>query len=232
MRAIGAVVSVFLCLFDSCCEQGAIAVSEVPRFADTRKRLLRMSYQLAHQPDSVLRTLEHPTSLYNAGWSKGKEKIGNVPDELKGSFYANPLHDRVGLFTDSHPFFYPDNIWPTRVRLPKLESNRHQNRLIYLPFFFLRPCPIWNRVSRIWEGRCLEQLFCWRVRLTAIAPLRLNRTKKEDWKTNCAIRKKSREDCSIIIRRKMRQFRSSKEIGSAGTTTRVNSICHFLFFFF
>jgi hypothetical protein len=65
----------------------------------------------------VLSKLEHPPSLYNAGWSKGREKIGNTPDELKGSFYANPIADRVGLFADTHPFFYPDNIWPSEVNV-------------------------------------------------------------------------------------------------------------------
>ncbi len=96
--------------------QGAIAVTDVPGFPEQRRRLLRMGHRLAHQPEAVLQKLEHPASLYNAGWSKGREKIGNMPDEFKGSFYANPIRDRVGLFADTHPFFYPDNIWPKEVR--------------------------------------------------------------------------------------------------------------------
>lgn len=117
--------------------QGAIAITGVPGFAEARNRLLPLGYKLAHLPEEKLRTLEDPHSLYNAGWSKvwrsfvdcyrgfnfgdqGKEKIGNKPDELKGSFYANPICDKVGLFQKEHPYFYPDNIWPSSF-IPELE---------------------------------------------------------------------------------------------------------------
>lgn len=36
---------------------------------------------------------EDPTSLYNFGWSHGKEVLGSAPDTHKGSYYANPLLD-------------------------------------------------------------------------------------------------------------------------------------------
>jgi hypothetical protein len=50
-----------------------------------------MSHKLAHLPKDVLATLEHEESMYNVGWSYGKEKLGDKPDFGKGSFYANPL---------------------------------------------------------------------------------------------------------------------------------------------
>jgi hypothetical protein len=101
--------------------KGAIAITGIPGFAEARSRLLPLAYKLAHLPEEKLRTLEDPVSLYNAGWSKGKEKIGNVPDELKGSFYANPICDKVGLFQEEHPYFYPNNIWPSFM--PELEPS-------------------------------------------------------------------------------------------------------------
>lgn len=40
--------------------------------------------------------LEHEPSMYNVGWSHGKEKLGDTPDFAKGSFYGNPLFDEPG----------------------------------------------------------------------------------------------------------------------------------------
>lgn len=40
--------------------------------------------------------LEHEPSMYNVGWSHGKEKLGDTPDFAKGSFYGNPLYDEPG----------------------------------------------------------------------------------------------------------------------------------------
>jgi hypothetical protein len=42
------------------------------------------------------KALEHEPSMYNVGWSHGKEKLGDTPDFAKGSFYANPLYDEPG----------------------------------------------------------------------------------------------------------------------------------------
>lgn len=59
--------------------------------------------------------------MYNAGWSMGKEKIGDEPDTSKGSFYANPLYDTPGTDEDKKefPWALPDNIWP-KESLPGL----------------------------------------------------------------------------------------------------------------
>jgi len=61
--------------------------------------------------------------MWNAGWSHGKEKLGETPDLAKGSFYANPLYDSVDAPEETkkkYPFAYPDNIWPTED-IPELE---------------------------------------------------------------------------------------------------------------
>lgn len=43
---------------------------------------------------------EDPTSLYNFGWSHGKEMLGARPDTHKGSYYANPLLDAPAADAD------------------------------------------------------------------------------------------------------------------------------------
>jgi hypothetical protein len=63
---------------------GAIAVAGVPGFGPMRRNLLPLSHRLAHLSQSELAKLEHPESLWNAGWSCGREKIGDLPDYNKG----------------------------------------------------------------------------------------------------------------------------------------------------
>eukprot|EP00457_Paulinella_chromatophora_P011321 gb/GEZN01011454.1/.p1 GENE.gb/GEZN01011454.1/~~gb/GEZN01011454.1/.p1 ORF type:complete len:318 (-),score=40.42 gb/GEZN01011454.1/:48-1001(-) len=87
-----------------------------------RDRLLPLAHTLAHLPDQDKQQLEDPHSMYNAGWSHGKERLGDQPDWAKGSFYANPLYDQAGTAAERlrYPFFYPPNIWPAHS-LPQLE---------------------------------------------------------------------------------------------------------------
>lgn len=61
--------------------------------------------------------------MWNAGWSHGKEKLGDKPDMAKASFYANPCMDEpdpANKVNEKYPFFYPKNIWPTED-MPELE---------------------------------------------------------------------------------------------------------------
>jgi len=60
--------------------------------------------------------------MYNVGWSHGKEKLGDVPDFAKGSYYCNPVFEEAGSKEErtKYPFFYPKNIWPSKD-LPALE---------------------------------------------------------------------------------------------------------------
>ena len=101
---------------------GALTVSGIPNFSDFRQKLLPLSHKLAHQPDEVKSKLEHEPSMWNAGWSHGKEKLGDKPDFAKGSFYANPLYDLMATPEEvkKYPFFYPENIWP-KEDMPEVE---------------------------------------------------------------------------------------------------------------
>lgn len=84
------------------------------------QRLLPLVYRLAHLDAASLAELEHPESMYNTGWSHGREKMGDQPDLCKGSFYANPVYDEPHPDAARYPFFYPPNLWPRRA-LPELE---------------------------------------------------------------------------------------------------------------
>ena len=100
---------------------GVIAVSGIPDWEKLVNRAVPLSYKLAHLPESTLTSLEHPESLYNSGWSYGKEKMGDTPDTKKASFYFNPLADDPRPETrESHPWALPANRWPTAA-LPELE---------------------------------------------------------------------------------------------------------------
>jgi len=101
---------------------GALTISGIPNYAKYRETLIPLSHRVAHLPDHVKTTLEHSPSMYNAGWSHGKEKLGDEPDYSKGSFYANPVYDEAGSAEDrqKYPFFFPLNIWPKK-ELPELE---------------------------------------------------------------------------------------------------------------
>jgi len=103
---------------------GAIMISGIPGWQEQRSKVLPLSHKLAALPDDAKAKLEHEPSMWNSGWSHGKEKLGDKPDFAKGSFYFNPLHDSVpvdNLLKAKYPFAYPDNIWP-KDDLPELES--------------------------------------------------------------------------------------------------------------
>jgi isopenicillin N synthase-like dioxygenase len=93
---------------------GILVIRNVPGFAEAKQAFLPMAHALAHLPD-LERDLTDADSLYNAGWSYGKEKLGDKPDLAKGSFYFNPLTDTPGSEEDrrQYPLSYPCNLWPT-----------------------------------------------------------------------------------------------------------------------
>ena len=101
---------------------GAISINGIPQFPELRKKLLPLCHKLAHLDEESKRKLEHPESMYNVGWSHGKEKMGDEPDFAKGSFYANPMYDKAAddEIIKKYPFFYPVNIWPQQI--PEIET--------------------------------------------------------------------------------------------------------------
>jgi isopenicillin N synthase-like dioxygenase len=100
---------------------GLIAVRGVPGFVTAKDRLFTMAHNLVRLPDHVLEgELSDPDSLYNAGWSFGKEKLGDRPDTAKGSYYFNPVADMPGTEDDraKYPLSYPINRWPSEGAMP------------------------------------------------------------------------------------------------------------------
>jgi hypothetical protein len=80
---------------------GLLGVRNVPDFVAAKQRLLPLAHTLANLPSDYLdNTLTDPASLYNAGWSFGREKLGSVPDTSKGSFYYCPQQDVPGTEED------------------------------------------------------------------------------------------------------------------------------------
>mmetsp|Transcript_105323 Transcript_105323/g.187213 ORF Transcript_105323/g.187213 Transcript_105323/m.187213 type:complete len:378 (+) Transcript_105323:67-1200(+) len=96
---------------------GIVAVRGVPRWEELYSSVLKLSHRLAHLPDASLKELEHEASMFNAGWSHGKEKLGDKPDLAKGSFYFNPLSDSPGTEEDREkfPWALPKNLWPKDI---------------------------------------------------------------------------------------------------------------------
>lgn len=101
---------------------GLVAIRNVPDFVTTKASFLPMAHDLVHLPADYLEgdDMTDAASLYNAGWSHGKEKLGDKPDTAKGSFYYNPVTDVPGTPAERHqyPYSYPANKWPAADKLP------------------------------------------------------------------------------------------------------------------
>jgi isopenicillin N synthase-like dioxygenase len=102
---------------------GIIAIRNIPNFVEAKNALLPMAHALAHLKPEYHKALEDPTSLYNSGWSHGKEKLGDEPDFAKASYYFNPLTDVPGTpeEREKYPASYPCNKWPNEDELPQLK---------------------------------------------------------------------------------------------------------------
>lgn len=104
---------------------GLVAIRNVPDFLETKLAFLPQAHRLVNLPVDYLEgELTDASSLYNAGWSHGKEKLGDKPDTAKGSFYYNPVTDLPGTPQDRHkyPYSYPANKWPSADRLPQFRD--------------------------------------------------------------------------------------------------------------
>jgi isopenicillin N synthase-like dioxygenase len=117
---------------------GVLAIRGVPGFIEAKRAALSQVHQLAHLPAEQLAVLEDPVSLFNAGWSHGKEKLGDKPDFAKGSFYFNPLVDVPGSAEEraQFPVSYPCNKWPSTA-MPALE-------------------PACKRIGQVMHGVCVD----------------------------------------------------------------------------
>lgn len=70
---------------------GILLVSGLsPEYAQLRQTVLDNARALANLPPAQLANLELPQTLYQTGWSRGREKLASgQPDTDKGSFYVN-----------------------------------------------------------------------------------------------------------------------------------------------
>jgi isopenicillin N synthase-like dioxygenase len=97
---------------------GLVAIRNVPGFVAAKQAFLPQAHKLVKLPIEYLEgdELTDKESLYNAGWSHGKEKLGDgAPDLAKGSYYFNPVTDVPGSAQDraTYPLSYPQNKWPS-----------------------------------------------------------------------------------------------------------------------
>lgn len=103
---------------------GILAIRNVPGFVQAKQDLLPLAHQLQKLPSEELKKLEDEESLFNSGWSHGKEKLkADKPDWNKASFYFNPITDLPGTEEDrkAFPISYPANKWPDPALLPTFE---------------------------------------------------------------------------------------------------------------
>eukprot|EP00985_Skeletonema_marinoi_P010126 scaffold4772_cov95-Skeletonema_marinoi.AAC.2 len=109
---------------DAASPLGIIAIRNIPNFVEEKNAFLPMAHTLAHLSPEYYKALEDPTSFYNAGWSHGKEKLGDEPDFAKASYYFNPLTDVPGTQEEreKYPASYPCNKWPNEDDLPQLKD--------------------------------------------------------------------------------------------------------------
>ena len=120
---------------------GVMAIRGVPNFVSYKDQFLIQAHALATKFTEEYREthLTDPSSLYNAGWSYGKERLGHnkPPDTSKGSFYYNPVTDIPGTEQDrdQYPCSYPCNVWPPSTKanndlLPNFQNNAKQIGLL------------------------------------------------------------------------------------------------------
>lgn len=152
---------------------GLLTVSGVPGVAERRQALLPLARRFASLPGHVKERYEHAASFYSFGWSHGKEKLQGRPDTHKGSWYANPLHDRptedAGLM-ERFPAFYHPNLWPGGD-LPELEpAFKAMGRLIVEVGADAR--------KRRWGFTVAQGCWCSRILILPRAPSRRRRRRQ------------------------------------------------------
>lgn len=103
---------------------GALAIRGIPNWEDMCKAAFPHIHRLQALSQEKLSELEDPDSMYNAGWSLGKEKMGDTPDFSKASFYFNPLaDDPCPEFREEYPWALPRNRWPSEEDLPSFKTD-------------------------------------------------------------------------------------------------------------
>ena len=116
---------------------GILLVTNLPQhYTAMRERVLTLTHKLGSLSSKDLDAVTVEESLYQVGWSHGKEKLSNnVNDTAKGSFYFNPLveeslldavNNRDGEKAQTQgwiddPAVTTPNVWP-QESLPELQA--------------------------------------------------------------------------------------------------------------
>lgn len=79
---------------------GILMVANIPKFVETRSKLLPQSYRLAHLPPNILKKYERPEIFHSLGWSCGVEQFHGKYDTSKGSFYSRVACDVAPELTE------------------------------------------------------------------------------------------------------------------------------------
>jgi hypothetical protein len=103
---------------------GVLGVRGIPEWSSLCSAAFPHAYSLQSLSEDKLRDLEDPSSMYNAGWSLGKEKMGDTPDFSKASFYFNPLADNpCPEIRQEFPWALPENKWPVEEDIPHFRDD-------------------------------------------------------------------------------------------------------------
>ncbi|KAG6919583.1 hypothetical protein DXG01_004247 [Tephrocybe rancida] len=110
---------------------GIVIIRDLPpSYVSQREKLLKLAYNFAKLDDSTREKYTDPASSYSFGWSHGKALTtdvpmittnANIPDVLKGSYYANPIVETPTVpkeEQDAHPEYYGRNICMLSNHLP------------------------------------------------------------------------------------------------------------------
>ncbi|XP_024523436.1 uncharacterized protein LOC112343704 [Selaginella moellendorffii] len=167
---------------------GIIAVSNVPGFTEMRSNLLNLAQSLSSLPENALKELEDPASRFSFGWSHGKEFLeSGQPDELKASFYANPIVDRPTddpALIERYPSYCRANLWPGK-ELPDLESSFKKLGSLIVKVGLQLAAHCDKHVSRKGgDARLTDMLknsLCHKGRLLHYYPSKCSGTKSSSW---------------------------------------------------
>jgi isopenicillin N synthase-like dioxygenase len=102
---------------------GVIAITDIPDWEPLVSATIPLAHKLVNLRPETLSSLEDECSMFNSGWSYGKEKLGDNPDTNKASFYFNPLCDNARPeIREKYPWAMPANRWPSSD-LPDLATH-------------------------------------------------------------------------------------------------------------
>jgi isopenicillin N synthase-like dioxygenase len=101
---------------------GLIAIKNVPKYTETRQKILELGLKMAKLDEECLKNLEKPETRYSLGWQKGKSYFGGKWEAMTGAFYARVLSEQI-IHSDPDMREKYTNVWPTEDLLPDFKQN-------------------------------------------------------------------------------------------------------------